>query len=62
MSEAPLYTPSRIRILNPKPQFEGLTRNPKRETQVEEREFFIDKLLVRIRLIIVMIRWTGLAP
>ena len=28
----------------------------------EEREFFIDNLLVQIRLIIVMIRWTGLAP
>ena len=27
-----------------------------------ERECFIDKLLVRIHFIIVMIRWTGLAP
>ena len=27
-----------------------------------EREFFIDNLLVRIHCIIVMIRWTGLAP
>ena len=27
-----------------------------------EREFFIDNLLVRIHFIIVMIRWTGLAP
>jgi len=27
-----------------------------------EREFFIDDLLVRIHFIIVMIRWTGLAP
>ena len=27
-----------------------------------EREFFIDILLVRIHFIIVMIRWTGLAP
>jgi len=27
-----------------------------------EREFFIDNLLVRIHSIIVMIRWTGLAP
>ena len=27
-----------------------------------EREFFIENLLVRIHLIIVMIRWTGLAP
>jgi len=27
-----------------------------------EREFFIDNLLVRIHYVIVMIRWTGLAP
>ena len=27
-----------------------------------EREFFIDNLLVRSHYIIVMIRWTGLAP
>ena len=27
-----------------------------------EREFFIDNLLVQIHFIIVMIRWTGLAP
>ena len=30
--------------------------------QSQEREFFIDNLLVRIHFIIVMIRWTGLAP
>ena len=28
----------------------------------DEREFFIDNLLVRIHFIIVMIRWTGLNP
>ena len=27
-----------------------------------EREFFIDNLLVRIHFVILMIRWTGLAP
>jgi len=27
-----------------------------------QRDFFIDNLLVRIHFIIVMIRWTGLAP
>ena len=27
-----------------------------------ERNFFIDNLLVQIHFIIVMIRWTGLAP
>ena len=32
---------------------------PERE---REREFFIDNLLVRIHFIIMMIRWTGLAP
>jgi len=30
--------------------------------QDEKREFFIDNLLDRIHFIIVMIRWTGLAP
>ena len=34
-------------------------RNPLR---LLEREFFIDNLLVRIHFILVMIRWTGLAP
>ena len=29
---------------------------------MREREFFIDNLPVRILFIIVMIRWTGLAP
>ena len=29
---------------------------------VGEREFFIDNPLVRVHFIIVMIRWTGLAP
>ena len=29
---------------------------------LQEREFFIETLLVRIHFIIVMIRWTGLAP
>ena len=28
----------------------------------QEREFFIDNLLVRTHFVIVMIRWTGLAP
>ena len=28
----------------------------------QEREFFIDNLLVQILFIIVMIRWTGLVP
>jgi len=32
------------------------------ETRDPEREFFIDDLLVRMHFIIVMVRWTGLAP
>jgi len=32
------------------------------DPRTKEREFFIDNLLVRIYFIIVMIRWTGLAP
>ena len=31
-------------------------------TLMREREFFIDNLLVLIHFIVVMIRWTGLAP
>ena len=27
-----------------------------------ERDFFVDNLLIRIHFIIIMIRWTGLAP
>jgi len=38
-----------------------LSSKARRERGVE-REFFIDDLLVRIHFIIVMIRWTGLAP
>ena len=34
----------------------------KKCTLLREREFVIDNLLVRVHLIIVMIRWTGLAP
>ena len=38
------------------------TRPLKRPQGAREREFFIDNLLVGIHFIIVMIRWTGLAP
>ena len=38
-----------------------LATTPERERE-REREFFIDNLLVRIYVIIVMIRWTSLAP
>ena len=31
-------------------------------SSVSQREFFIDNLVVRIHFIIVMIRWTSLAP
>ena len=33
-----------------------------RQHVFQKREFFIDNLLVRIHFIIVMIKWTGLAP
>jgi len=36
--------------------------NSRHRQAYQEREFFIDHLLVRIHFIIVMIRWTGLAP
>ena len=32
------------------------------EIRNHERESFIDNLLVRIHFIVVMIRWTGVAP
>ena len=34
----------------------------RRPSSAAEREIFIDNLLVRIHYIIVMIKWTGLAP
>ena len=37
-------------------------RGPRTPRGEPEREFFVDNLLVRIHFIIVMIRWTGLAP
>ena len=40
----------------------GAKRGGRRPSPHREREFFIDNLLVRIHYIIVMIRWTGLAP
>jgi len=40
----------------------GITRDPPASSACRERKFFIDNLLVRIHFIIVMIRWTGLAP
>ena len=36
--------------------------SPGHENPHPEKEFFVDNLLVRIHLIIVMVRWTGLAP
>ena len=40
----------------------GLLVHPNPKSETLEREFFIDNLLVRIHFIIVMMRWTGLAP
>ena len=42
---------------------EGVRVEAARERECRrEREFFVDFLLVQIHFIIVMIRWTGLAP
>ena len=40
----------------------GVEERRQDKVSVQEREFFIDNLLVRIHFIIVMIGWTGLAP
>jgi len=40
----------------------SLHTDPAAQPVTCERELFIDNLLVRIHFIIVMIRWTGLAP
>ena len=37
-------------------------RYPSLSIRWTERQFFIDNLLIRIHFIIVMVRWTGLAP
>ena len=36
--------------------------NPESIPNPEEKEFFVENLLVRIHFIIVKVRWTGLAP
>ena len=57
MSEVPLYLAPGV--------VDGLELElEKRDTPLVQvqRHFFIDNLMVRIRFIIVMIRWTGLAP
>jgi len=42
----------------------GISANPNVVDRFggSQREFVVDNLLVRIHFIIVMIRWTGLAP
>jgi hypothetical protein len=40
----------------------GLRGSRSKSRRGGEREFFIDNLMVQIHFIIVMIRWTGLAP
>jgi hypothetical protein len=50
------------RLESDKEESEVWTRPPTGEALPRERDFFIDNLLVRIHFIIVMIRWTGLAP
>ena len=60
MSEVPLYP-----VLQYPRTFEGFCTSALEFVKgryFKEREIFIDNLLVRIDFIIVMIRWTGLAP
>ena len=49
------------------PAAEGAWNDDQRKTRqvrpaLPEREFFVDNLLVRIHIVFVIIRWTGLAP
>ena len=40
-----------------------LSRSPLHpQVELSARDFFVDNLLVRIHFIVVMIKWTGLAP
>ena len=48
-------------ILNPQPSPRIVRSNNGPSAFYPEREFFIDNLLVRVHVIVVMIRWTGLA-
>ena len=50
-----------VRLL-PHPRYRPGPDPNTRIPPLEEREFFIDNLLVRIHFIIEMIWWTGLAP
>ena len=62
MNEVPLYStptgPVPLLISRAKAR----SSNPRHSSSASEKEFFIDNLVVRIHSIIVMIRWTGLAP
>jgi len=71
MNEVPLYYPKMALV---KAAIEGETMEVRRaahsfvplhllaDSDERERELFIDNLQVRIHFVIVMIRWTGLAP
>ena len=50
------------RVVKSKTLISRLEKAQKAVRPHPEREFFIDNLLVRIHFIIVMIKWTGLAP
>jgi len=57
-----LFTFGIVERQNWRPQRELPPRAVWRGARRRQREFFSDNLLVRIHFIIVMIRWTGLAP
>ena len=57
------HTPGTKHLIGEDPELAAMMKAPLTPRRnPEEREFFIDNLLVRIHLIIVMIRWSGLAP
>jgi len=67
MSEVPLYLDAWRRKCGVRVLMRSLLESRECVLRVfsvssSEREFFVDNLLVRIHFIMVMIRWTGLAP
>ena len=65
MSEVPLYTVKPLFCWQFATKFGDVKAGEKwfaDKVSPIEREFFTDNLLVRIHFIMVMIRWTGLAP
>jgi len=62
LSDAKVYEPQTRALLGTAAHFRLNSHRKTTGDVRREREFFIDNLLVRLHLIMVMIRWTGLAP